>query len=78
MGLEALCNSNDAKMTRVHGQATDNRNGTCVWCDFWKKAGQMLQGQAAICVSSLLINTTKIDIDDGRNRDGNGVYGTEP
>ena len=36
MGLEALCSFNDAKMTRVRGQATDNRNGTCA-CEFFGK-----------------------------------------
>jgi hypothetical protein len=34
----------------------------------------MLQGQETVRLCSWLINTTKMDIDDSRNRDGNGVY----
>jgi hypothetical protein len=48
---------------------------------FLEKTGQMLQGQETVRLSSVLINTTKMDIDGSRNRDGNGVYrvcSTEP
>lgn len=47
-----------------------------VHASFLGKTGQMLQGQEeTVRLSSLLTNTTKMDIDDSRNRDGNGgVY----